>query len=51
MNVATAGAPDFIGSREAVTYSTGQDAQLVRVLKCPKCGYSITSNFASKGQK
>lgn len=40
VNVATAGAPDFIGSREPVTYSMGSDAQLVNVLKCPKCGHS-----------
>lgn len=45
LNVATAGAPDFIGSRDAVTYSFGQVARLVDVAKCPKCGFSRSEDM------
>lgn len=41
-NRATAGAPDFIGSKEAVTYSVGQEADLVPAWKCPECGHSLS---------
>lgn len=39
-NIAT-GMPDFIGSKEAATYSEGEKAKLIKVWKCKKCGYSI----------
>ena len=47
VNVAAAGAPDFIGSREAVTYSFSGAVKMIDVLKCPKCGFSRTDKRGS----
>lgn len=36
------GIPDFIGETRGVTLSPGGPGKLVEVMKCGKCGYSVT---------
>jgi hypothetical protein len=36
------GTPDFVGDREVVTLNYGGAGKLIKVLKCPKCGYSVS---------
>ena len=37
------GIPDFIGDTRCVTMSPGGPGYLMPCLKCPDCGYSITT--------
>lgn len=36
------GMPDFPGDKRAVTLSTSNNSNLVPVLKCERCGHSVT---------
>lgn len=37
------GSPDFFGDTRAVTMSPGGPGYVMPCLKCPECGYSITT--------
>lgn len=40
----TAGAPDFPGDREGITMSAGGPGRVIKCLKCPDCGRSVTED-------
>ena len=37
------GTPDFPGDTHAVTFSAGGPGRIADCMKCPKCGWSVTS--------
>ena len=37
------GTPDFPGDKHATTFSAGGPGVLIDVMKCPKCGWSVTA--------
>lgn len=43
-----AGLPDFPGDVRGVTLSEGGPGELVKVMKCPKCGHSYAADYIMK---
>jgi len=45
------GMPDFPGDERGITMSPGGPGGLVDVLKCSDCGWSVTADLVSDGQR